>query len=239
LPPASISSPVEGAGSVTFAVNSSKLLTSLSLVGARSSVSFGQSGDTSTSILVNGVPVAVALSNSTGSNQAIYADPYAVGFNYQSFGVWGTGLVPGTTGKYGAISAGATTSVASLPSAGLATFRGYAGGIYSDSSGTPYRYGANASFAVDFGGRTLAMVTSNDGITNISTNVTTSISTPITASMTYGAGSSIFSGTFQAGTFLSGRGSGTFYGPAANEIGGTFFISGSSGALIGGFGAVR
>jgi hypothetical protein len=183
--------------------------------------------------------VAAGLSNSSGSDQAIYADPYALGFDYQSFGVWGTGLVSGSTGRYGAISAGAQTSAASVPTSGSANFNGAAGGIYVDTAGTAYRYGAYATFAVNFGTRTVGMTTNSDRIVNINTNAVFNITTPITATMTYTAGSNRFSGNFQAGTFMTGSGSGQFYGPVANELGGTFFISGSSGKIIGGFGGKR
>jgi hypothetical protein len=61
----------------------------------------------------------------------------------------------------------------------------------------------------------------------------------MTATMTYAAGSNAIRGTFQIGTLMSGSGSGWFYGPAANELGGTFFISGSAGKMLGGFGAKR
>jgi hypothetical protein len=83
------------------------------------------------------------------------------------------------------------------------------------------------------------MTTNSDRLVNINTNAIYNVTTPITAIMTYAAGSNRFSGNFQAGTAMTGTGSGWFYGPAANELGGTFFISGTGGKLIGGFGGKR
>jgi hypothetical protein len=83
------------------------------------------------------------------------------------------------------------------------------------------------------------MNTSGGSFTNTLTNLTQAATVPMTATMTYGAGSNSISGTFRLGNFMSGTGSGWFYGPAAQELGGTFFISGSAGKMIGGFGGKR
>jgi hypothetical protein len=169
----------------------------------------------------------------------LYADPYVLGFDYQSFGVWGTGLVPGSTARIGAISAGMRTAATAVPASGNATFNGGVGGIYVDNTGSSFRYGASATFGVNFATRSISMITTGDTLVNISTNAVTGTSTPMTATMTYGAGSNAIRGTFQVGNLMSGSGSGWFYGPAANELGGTFFISGSAGKMLGGFGGKR
>lgn len=237
LPPSGVSNPTEGIGNVTFTVNSQRQATALSVTGTSSSVSFNSSSTVVSLVDRNGRPVGVAISNSTGSDQAIYADPYVVGFDYQSFGVWGSGLVAGSTGRYGAISVGAETSASAVPTTGSVTFNGAAGGIYIDPAGIAFRYGAYATFGVNFGTRVIDMTTSGDTLVNIATNSLSYPTSPITARLTYAAGSNSFSGTFQASTFMSGTGSGKFYGPNARELGGTFFISGSGGKIVGGFGA--
>ena len=234
IPSGNVSQPVEATGSVTFTVNSARQITALTVTGAQSSVSFDTSSNAA-SILVSGVAVATALSNATGSNQAIYMDPYAVGFNYQTFGVWGSGLVPGSTGKFGAISVGVKTATSAVPTTGSATFHGYAGVIYTDTAGTAYRYGANATFNTNFANRTIAFATSGDGATRIADNVAVSVTGSITGNLTYAAGANTFNGTL-SGLSMSGAAAGAFYGPSANELGGTFMISGAGGALVGGFG---
>lgn len=235
-----VATPVEGTGSITFSVNNSREITSLAISGGQSSVTFNASNATAQSLYLNGKPVAVAVYNPTGSNQAIYGDPYVLGFNYQSFGVWGTGLVAGATGKFGAISVGARSSASAIPTGGTAVYRGYVGGVYTN--GAVARYAADATFNVDFSARSVALTTNNQTLTDVNTNVTMPTTMlRITGTMNYGAGSNVFSGSLNATgqtslVPLTGTGSGTFYGPSANELGGTFFLRGSTTTLIGGFG---
>jgi hypothetical protein len=238
-----VATPTEGTGSVTFTLNGSRQITALQINGAQSSTSFNSSNASSAALTLNGAPVAVALFNVSGSEQAIFGDPYALGFNYQNFGVWGTGLVRGSTGRFGAISVGTRTNGASVPSSGSATYRGVAGGIYTN--GAQDRYAADATFVVNFANRSIDFSTSNQTLTSVLTNVTVPISyLSIRGTMTYAPGSALFSGTLTANGQtplipLSGSGSGAFYGPSANEIGGTFFLRGSTTTLIGGFGGKR
>lgn len=235
-----VTTPTEGTGSATFTINTSRQITGLSIAGSQSSVSFNSSNSSSASLTLNGVPVATAVYNSTGSDQGIYGDPYVLGFNYQTFGVWGTGLVTGGTGKFGAMSVGAKTSTTAVPTSGSVTYRGYAGGIYTD--GAVYRYAADATFNVNFANRTVGIATTNQTLTSVNTNVTTVTGMlQLSGTMSYAAGSSSFSGNLSANGQtsllpLSGTGSGTFYGPSANEIGGTFFLRGQTTTLVGGFG---
>lgn len=235
-----VSSPTEGNGSATFSLNSAREISALNIVGAQSTVSFNSSNATAEALYLNGRPLAVVAYNSTGSNQALYGDPYILGFNYQTFGVWGTGLVNGGTGKFGAMSVGSRTAAPSVPTAGTASYRGYAGGIYTD--GATWRYAADATFDVNFGTRNIAISTTNQTLTSVLTNVTSGTNMlRLTGTMTYAAGGTTFSGNLSANGQtsllpLSGTGSGTFYGPSANEIGGTFFLRGSTTTLVGGFG---
>jgi hypothetical protein len=234
-----VTTPTEGTGSATFTLNSARQITGLTISGAQSSVVFDGTS-TSETLFRNGVPVATAVYNTSGSNQALYGDPYALGFNYQTFGVWGTGLVTGQSGKFGAISVGAKTNASAVPTTGSITYRGYAGGIYTD--GATYRYAADATFDVNFGSRSIAFSTRNQTLTSVLTGVTSATGMlQMSGVMTYGAGSTKFSGNLTANGLtslltLSGTGSGTFYGPTANELGGTFFLRGPTTTLVGGFG---
>lgn len=234
-----VATPTEGTGSATFTLNSARQLSGLTLSGAQSNVVFDSSSYSET-LYRNGLPVAAVVYNASGSNQALFGDPYVLGFNYQTFGVWGTGLVRGQTGKFGAISVGSKTSASSVPTTGSVTYRGYAGGIYTD--GAIYRYAADATFNVNFGNRTVAFSTSNQTLTSINTGVTSATGIlQISGLMAYGAGTTKFSGNLSANGLtsllpLSGTGSGAFYGPTANELGGTFFLRGPTTTLVGGFG---
>lgn len=241
ISPGTVSTPTEGTGTVTFGLDGSRQLKSFSVSGAQSSVSFNSSNSAFSTLTLNGQPVAASAESADGSNVALMADPFALGFNYQSFGVWGTGLVVGSTGKYGAISVGAKTSGSSVPSSGNATFRGYVGGIYT--SGTPVKYSANAVFDVSFANRTVGMVTSNETFTSLGTGTSFVAGyLRITGTMSYTSGSASFSGNLSAtgvtaNNPFSGTGSGAFYGPSANELGGTLFLSSSAGKMVGAFGA--
>jgi hypothetical protein len=236
IPPATVSTPSETSASIRYTTDTQRNINSIAVTGSSSSVSFPSTSVFDTFTDTAGRPIAVSVRNSTGSDQLLVADPYVLGFNYQSFGVWGTGIVTGQTARFGALSAGSTTPTSAIPSAGTANFNGLIGGIYLDAAGEGFRYGANAAFAVNFGTRSILMTTSGDRSVNVNTNVAYIWNAPLSATMTYAPGSSRFSGTFRAGSFMSGTGSGTFYGPAANELGGTFFISGSAGKMVGGFG---
>ena len=229
-----VATPTEGTGSATFTLNSARQITGLTISGAQSSVVFDGTS-TSETLVRNGVPVATVVYNASGSNQALFGDPYVLGFNYQTFGVWGTGLVTGQSGKFGAISVGAKTNASAVPTTGSVTYRGYAGGIYTD--GATYRYAADATFDVNFGSRSVTFSTRNQTLTGVLTGVTSATGIlQMSGVMTYGAGSTKFSGNLAANGLtsllpLSGTGSGTFYGPTANELGGTFFLRGPTTTL--------
>lgn len=235
-----VTTPTEGTGTVNFTLDGSRQATALQINGSQSRVSFNASNANSAPLILNGLPVAALLSNSSGSEQAIFADPYVLGFNHQTFGVWGTGLVAGATGRYGAMSVGNRTNAESVPTVGNVTYRGVAGGIYTD--GAQFRYAADAIFVVNFANRVIDFSTRNQTLTSILTNVTTPVGIlSINGRMNYSPGSVVFSGPLTANgqtslLSMSGTGSGTFYGPNANEIGGTFFLRGPSTTLIGGFG---
>lgn len=236
IPPTTVSTPSETSVSIRYTTDAQRNINSIAVTGSSSSVSFPSTSVFETFVDTAGKPIAFGVRNSSGSDQLLTADPYVIGFNYQSFGVWGTGIVAGQTARYGVLSAGSTTPTSAIPAAGSANFNGLIGGIYIDNAGEGFRYGANAAFAVNFGTRTILMTTSGDRSVNVNTNIGFIWNVPLSATMTYAAGSSRFSGTFRAGSFMTGTGSGTFYGPAANELGGTFFISGSAGKMVGGFG---
>ncbi|WP_353199369.1 transferrin-binding protein-like solute binding protein [Sandarakinorhabdus sp.] len=222
-------------------VNSARQTKSLRIDGALSSFNFNSGSVNTAGLLFGGAQIGVLASNAVGSEQAAWLDPYAANFNYQSFGVWGTGLVAGSTGKYGVASVGAATGGSAIPSAGTVAFRGIAAGIYTDGSAS--RYAANATFNVNFGARTIEFTTSNQTITDIRTNLTIPLTwLDLNGTMTYAAGANNFSGNVAARgqtSFqnLTGAASGQFYGPNANELGGTFFLRGSVNTLVGGFGA--
>lgn len=239
-----VSGATNGTGTVGFIVDQSHYITSLNINGSLSSFTLDASNSSGgVNLYLNGVAVAVAGQNLSGSVQAIYANPLNLGFNYQTFGVWGTGLVPGQTANYGAISGGAVTLAASVPNSGTATFVGVAGGIFSDA-GNPARYASSATFNVDFSNQTIGMQTTGSTLTYLSdpNNVRLVSYLNMSGNFNYSSNTHFFTGSITAtgsngSTLISGNARGQFYGPSANELGGTFVLSGGSSSLVGGFGA--
>ena len=58
----------------------------------------------------------------------------------------------------------------------------------------------------------------------------------LTGNFSYPAGTNFFFGTVTSANGMSGSGAGRFYGPAAQEIGGVYNLSGTVGQMIGSFG---
>lgn len=157
------------------------------------------------------------------------------GWDYQNYGVWATGINSGNGGNAGAVSVGSVTPASGMPTTGTATFTGNTAG-YVVISGSPSNYGASMSASVNFGARTINFQTTGttlaDGTALAGGN--------LTGLFVYGAGSSQFAGavaTVNGG--LKGSAAGSFYGPTAQEIGGTYSLSGAVGGMVGAFGGKR
>jgi hypothetical protein len=181
-----------------------------------------------------------AATNASETAVGIFIDPNVAQWNYQSFGVWAE-QVGASAFVGGAISVGAPT--AALPSVGKATFTGVAGGLYGDSTGS-YFTAASMTADVDFGSQSIGF--STEGTKLISTSGGNSFSSTglnLTGDFSYKSGVNAFIGGVQTvgvgpagGGPLTGTGSGKFYGPAAQEIGGVYSLQGSGASMIGGFG---
>jgi hypothetical protein len=96
---------------------------------------------------------------------------------------------------------------------------------------------------VDFGARTVDFRTTGTTIGNLSTGGSP-ISRPgldLRGNLGYAAGTNQFTGGVStADTSLNGSATGRFYGPAAQEIGGVYSLTGAGqSSLIGGFGGKR
>jgi len=172
-----------------------------------------------------------------GEDYALIANPFNLNFDYQTFGTWVTGAGTGS-GDAGNFSFGYVTTGSNIPTSGSATYTGYTGGRYSDSSARDYFISANLSATANFATRSVAVTTSN---TYKSRNLVTDVldtNINMTGTMTYAAATNNLTGTFStADSRLSGTMKGQFYGPTANEIGGTFSaVSGTEG-IFGAFGA--
>jgi C-lobe and N-lobe beta barrels of Tf-binding protein B len=189
----------------------------------------------------NGVCTA---SKDSGASEALTIDPYFVGWNYQSFGVWQTGSFP--NGTFGAMSFGAPTPVSGLPSTGSATYAGLTAGVYVAANGQLSGTSANMSATVNFSNRSVAFTTSGTTLSTPSGTLTARPELNLTGTLTYLSGATQFTGAVNTNTInpsfqLSGNATGRFYGPAAEEIGGVYSLKGAGPlqSMGGGFGGKK
>jgi hypothetical protein len=162
----------------------------------------------------------------------------ALGWNYQTFGVWTTDTSP-TSWVAGATSVGAATNPNAMPITGNAIFTGLASALYVDSGGTPFFAAAVMSANVNFSGRNIQFSTSDTSLLNANTLArTTDNGLNLSGTLSYAQGANSFSGALQTqNAQLTGQGSGRFYGPSAQEIGGVYSLTGAGvSRMIGGFG---
>lgn len=233
--------PTAGSGKVTVTYDAAGNQTSGTVAGSQSSVTFSTTdGSTSTRLTAAGAPGAILAVSANGRNAGVRADETYLGFSYQTFGIWETGL--GTqSGAYGATSVGAATAGASIPTTGTATFTGAAGGGYIDVTGANYLAAGDATLNANFGTRSVSLATANTSKLNASTlAVTTAANLNLSGTLTYAAGANSLSGTVSTADGMTGQVNGRFYGPAATEIGGTFATAGTGVKMYGGgYGAKR
>ena len=221
---------------LSYATSAPLALIGIDVNTPTSSASFlnGRSGETVGCSM--GICGALNAPPGSATSGAIAVDPFAMGWNYQTFGYWQSQLST-TTGDGGAISIGSVTPVSGIPISGTATYNGVSEGIYIDTSGIDRVHSASMTAMVDFAARNVSISTAN------TTLVTTNIAAPqldYSGVLTYGPGTNQFSGPVST-TSMNGTATGRFYGPAAEEIGGIYSLSGSGPveSMIGGFGGKR
>ena len=179
------------------------------------------------------------VANSKAALVSDALDP-SVGWEYQTYGVWATGLGQGV-GTYGAITLGVPTAGSSIPLIGDATFTGSTVGGYVDPAGTYFLTSGSVSVEADFTNRSLDF--SSAGTQTISpSNLATSPAPDLnmTGTLTYAPGTNAFSGGVSTVGGLTGTSTGQFYGPNAEELGGVFFLTGDGVEMYdGSYGAKR
>jgi hypothetical protein len=194
-------------------------------------------------VFANGSTASAGLS-ANKQDAVIAAHPQAFGWDYQTFGIWSTGS--GTSsGTAGAASIGAETAGSAIPVTGTGSFTGISGGQYVDSAGNSTIVASNMTATTNFGTRSIAFATTGS---STSTDLQTFTSNPnldSSGTLTYGAGVNQFSGTLTtagggvSNAAMTGSATGKFYGPTAQEIGGTFAVSDGSAGYLGAFGGKR
>ncbi len=177
-------------------------------------------------------------------NYALIAREAAFGWDYQSFGVWTTGGGTGS-GTVGAATVGAETAGSAIPVSSTGSYVGVSGGRYVDSSGVPFFTASDMTATANFGTRSIAFSTSNTVTSTDLTSATANSNLNMSGTLSYSAGVNQFTGSVTSvgggpsNAAMSGTATGKFYGPTAQEIGGTFGLSNGSTAYLGGFGGKR
>jgi len=166
----------------------------------------------------------------------------APAWNYQTFGYW-LAEGSGNAASAGAMSVGNATPGNSVPTSGMATYTSYTGGIHVAPNGIVSIYGSRMTAIVDYTMGTVDFTTSVSVIAPISTGAVTPLTILDLHGMLTLVPGNQFNGavtTRSASPALNGYVTGRFYGPAAEEIGGTFALTGRNPeGLLGTFGGKR
>jgi hypothetical protein len=123
----------------------------------------------------------------------VVANPYKLGWDYQSFGAWESVSGGGTVLR--ASSFGAATPAAAVPSAGTATFTGKLGGMYVSPGGQGAIASADLRVVADFGARSLRLASSNSTLLRAPAGAYAAPHLDLGGTLTYASGSGAFSGT--------------------------------------------
>ncbi len=118
---------------------------------------------------------------------------------------------------------------------GTATYEGLSAGIYIESEDVVFVTASDVEAVADFAGLSIEFETTGTEVGDDLGSVTEMPGLDMTGTLTYEAGRNQFTGTVTTTGGMTGTANGLFYGPAAQEIGGTFITQGAS--YIGAFGA--
>jgi len=202
---------------------------------------------------VSSAPLCTA-SNSNSTGKIVNALDSSLVWNYQTYGYWlvTTSL---TTTVVGAMSFGSPTPVPGMPTSGSGAYNGRSGGAYVDPAGNLFTFSGTMNSTVNFATQAIQFNSFVSQVTPVPGGAGIAPSPAllnINASLSYApGGTNQFSGPVTAagqGAGLSGTLNGTFYGPQAQEIGGTFSLNAvpptppnpqNKEAMVGGFGGKR
>lgn len=168
--------------------------------------------------------------------------PDASGFEHQSFGLW-YDLSPGSrSSRFGAVGAGERTAAAAIPTAGSAVFLGQAAGMRASVEGGEAGFQilrAQTRVEADFAARTARFSTSGSTAGRDAAGPVAAAALDMSGSLRM-TRDGLLSGTVETKSGLRGDLEARFYGPQANEVGGTFSLRGEGvESLVGGFGAKK
>jgi hypothetical protein len=170
----------------------------------------------------------------------IAASARSLGWNYQSFGGWLIAIGFEEFEEEVVVqTVGATSPPSGVPMTGTATYEGLSAGVYTVNSGALATV-SDVEAVVDFATRSIDFMTTGTEVSNVNRDATEMPALNMTGTLGYEAGANQFMGSVTTTGGFTGTANGLFYGPAAEEIGGTFATQGTGvEAYIGGFGAAQ
>ena len=175
-----------------------------------------------------------------GLEAGFAASARSLGWNYQSFGGWLMAIGFEEFEEEVVVqTVGATSPPSGVPMTGTATYEGLSAGVYTVNSGALATV-SDVEAVVDFATRSIDFMTSGTEVSNVNRDATEMPALNMTGTLGYEAGANQFMGSVTTTGGFTGTANGLFYGPAAEEIGGTFATQGTGvEAYIGGFGAAQ
>ena len=192
--------------------------------------------------LIDDSGAIIGVRNVVGSKAALVSNALnpSVDWEYQTYGVWATGLGQGT-GTYGAITIGAPTAGSAIPLVNTATFTGSTVGGYVNPAGSYFLTSGNVSVEADFENRSLDFTSAGTQLIKPSDFSTAPGGfLDMTGTLTYAPGTNAFVGDVTTVGGMAGTSTGQFYGPNAEELGGVFFLTGDGVEIYdGSYGAKR
>lgn len=210
-----------------------------SFSGLTSATLAGATNGTSNAVLWGSTIVASDVRN------VLIMDPASIGLSYSTLGEWGFKTAPSDTAFHaGNFIIGVRTSPGDIPSSGTATYNGVMVGTLSRQAVDIYKVGAQATATANFspGSATVLFSTTNTRLTSLTNATVVNPSTvyDLSGTLTYAAINNLTSTSFGSNSGMTGSANARFFGPAARELGGTFFISnGSSEQMSGAFALKR
>jgi len=227
----------DGPATLALGFDKQRALTTVGINAPQGSVSFDRAA-AGNSI---SCPSGGHCNASSATASAVIGNALQNGWNYQTFGAWATQTSP-TTFVLGGVSAGNATPGNAVPTTGLFTFTGIAGGYFIDQAGTQFSTQAGLSAQVDFQNRAIGFQTFGTEMAKLNTNRFSQNETlNLSGTLSWAPGQNAFGGPLKSGNpDLKGQALGQFYGPKAEEIGGTYnLVGGTVSRMVGGFGGKR
>jgi len=226
---------ISGAANLALGFDGQRTLSALTLFSPETGkVSFDRAAGHR--ISCPGNAFCTASNHATAS--AVVADAFANGWNYQTFGAWATATGP-TSVTLSTMSAGNVTPGSAVPTTGLVNFGGVAAGYFIDQAGTQFNTQARLFAQVDFQNRSIGFHTSDTEMAKLNTSsFSDNGSLNLSGTLSWAPGQNAFGGPLKSGKAdLNGGALGRFYGPKAEEMGGTYNLTGAGvSRMVGGFG---